>query len=111
MLCRKACSDWLAKHRGNFGSTDGLPGELYRKAIYNWLTPQVPVAIVTPHGQVVTGKIVMEGPAGWVACDDRTGGAHPLICGPDNTVWTPGLHFKKAPGSVTANMLCKRGVG
>ena len=90
----KLCENWLAANKGSFGTQDGLPGEFHREGIFNTLRPHDPVAIVTPHGNVATGHVVMKGPAGWVASDDRTGGARPLICDETNTVWTSGLYFK-----------------
>ena len=93
---RKACKDWLAKWAANFGTRDGLPGEFHRAGIFDMLGPQMAVAVVTPHGSVLTGRTVMKGPAGWVAADDRTRGACPLICNETNTVWTSGLYFKGA---------------
>lgn len=91
---RKACKNWLAKWKENFGTRDGLPGEFFRECLFNMLGPQMAVGIVTPHGSVVTGRTVMKGPAGWVACDDRTGGARPLICTDENVVWVPGVYFR-----------------
>jgi hypothetical protein len=92
------CQNWLAGNKRNFGTHDGLPGEFHREFIFNCLGTGKIVAIETPHGSIATGRVVMRGPAGWVACDDRTGGAHPLICNERNTVWTPGLYFKPKSG-------------
>ena len=103
----KNCENWLKQNKAHFGSRDGLPGDFHREFIYNCLGPRDYVAIETPHGSIQTGRIVMKGPAGWVACDDRTGGARPLICTPENTVWCTGLYFKKEKDRVCWT-LCHR---
>jgi len=103
---RTDCQNWLRDYKGNFGTHDGLPSEFQREFIFNCLEPRKPVAIVTPHGNIETGRVVMRGPAGWVACDDRTGGALPLICDDRNTVWTSGLCFKPVPERNA--VLCRR---
>jgi len=104
---RKDCQNWLERNRGHFGTHGGLPGEFHREFIFGCLGPGKPVAIETVHGQIVTGKVVMRGPAGWVACDDRTGGARPLICDERNTVWTTGIYFKREKGRVNQS-ICSR---
>jgi len=86
----------LQRWKHSFGTHDGLPGEFYRECLYNRLTFGSPVGIQTWHGNIVTGKVVMQGSCGWVCADDRSGGASPFIATKGNVVWTPGVYFKGA---------------
>ena len=80
---------WLAKNKHRFGTRDGLPGAFHRQVIFLQIKPRCRVAIVTPHGSVLVGRVVMRGPAGWVL---NLGGPHgtPGIADERNTVWCTG---------------------
>lgn len=86
---------FVERHKNEFGTHDGLPSEFFREAMYNAIRPRDTVGIVTPHGNILCGKVVMSGPAGWVI---NTGGPHgtPEIAGPENTVYVSGTKINGA---------------
>ena len=55
------------------------------RPLFESIRPGDRVTILTPHGQELSGRAVMRGPAGWVL---NLGGRYgtPGIAGPDNTV-------------------------
>jgi len=85
---------WLVQNREQFGTHDGLPGEFHREALYQSIGPRKRVVIVTPQGQLRAGRVVMNGPAGWVL---NMGGSHgtPGIATEKNTVWVSGARKLK----------------
>jgi hypothetical protein len=88
---------WLAKHRAEFASHDGLPGEFHREVLFNQIKPQAMVAIVDRRGQVRQGRVVMHSShGGWVL---NMGGAHgtPGLVDARNCVFVAGAHLPK-PG-------------
>lgn len=81
--------EWLKANKGNLASRDGLPGAYHREVLFGSIKPGVQVAIVTPHGNLLQGRPVMRGPAGWVL---NLGGPHgtPGIASEENVVWVSG---------------------
>jgi hypothetical protein len=85
---------WLVRNREQFGTTDGLPGEFHREALYQTIALGRSVVIVTTQHRLRKGKVVMSGRAGWVL---NMGGQYgtPGIATPENTVWVSGTRNLK----------------
>lgn len=88
-MSNKNRENFLAKNKAKFGTHDGLPGAFHRECLFNQIGPQKQVSIVTPHGNIVDGRVVMRGPAGWVL---NLGGKYgtPGIATPENTIYVAG---------------------
>lgn len=81
---------WLEKNKHKFGSHDGLPGEFHRKVLFDQIKPQSRVAIVTSHGSILSGRVVMRSClGGWVL---NLGGPHgtPGLADSRNVVFVQG---------------------
>jgi hypothetical protein len=54
-----ACARFLAKNKEIFGTRDGLPGEYHRRNLFRQARPGKQAAMVTDHGTVLVGRVVM----------------------------------------------------
>lgn len=81
--------EWLATNKERFGSHDGLPAAFHRECLYLAIKVGSQVVIRTRHGNLLQGRAVMRGPAGWVL---NMGGPYgtPGIACEENTVWVTG---------------------
>lgn len=79
----------MTANRAAFGTSDGYPGDHHREMIFKQIKPGGHVGILTQHGQLQVGRVVMKGPAGWVL---NLGGTHgtPGIADATNTVYVSG---------------------
>ena len=80
---------FLQKNREKFASADGLPGEFHREHMFALARPGKQAGIVTPHGNVLCGRVVMRFPTHAVL---NLGGAHgrPGVMDERNCVFVAG---------------------
>lgn len=80
---------FLVKNRDKFGSQDGLPGEFHREQMFTLARPGKTAGIITPHGSVLCGRVVMKFATHAVL---NLGGAHgtPGVMDASNCVFVAG---------------------
>jgi hypothetical protein len=83
---------FLARNKERFGTTDGLPGEFHRKELFAQVKPGARAAFVTPHGFILSGRVVMRFSTHAVL---NLGGRHgtPGVLTPETCVYAAGATF------------------
>lgn len=80
---------FLAKNKSIFGTSDGLPGAYHRAMLFSMIKPGKQAGIVTPHGSLLSGRVVMSFPEHAVL---NLGGRHgtPAVVTASNCVYVAG---------------------
>ena len=85
---------FLAKNKAKFASADGFPAAFHREALFDQIQVGKTVGILTPQGNVRTGRATI--PNKEHRCFVLNGGgAHgtPIIASPENTIFVSGARI------------------